>query len=402
MFEVCSAAMTESLAWMSEELADLESAGLRRRRRVVTPQSNGRCEIDGREVWNFADNDYLSLAHDPRVIQAAQTAAGESGVGAAASALVTGRTHWHDRLEAKLAVFEGTEAAILFPTGYAANLGVISAVIDRNDAVFSDRLNHASLIDGCRLSKAAVTIYDRGYLDELSRALTAASSSRRRLIVTDSLFSMDGDVAPLAELCDLAETHDAMLMIDEAHATGIFGEHGRGLAEQAGVEERVSLHVGTLSKAIGASGGFVAGSDELIQWLWNHARTQVFSTALPPPICAAAVAALDVIASEPQRRQELLARSARFHTAVREMGFNTIDAAIGPIVPVILNDPNSAMQAAHRLEERGYLVGAIRPPTVPAGTSRLRITLSWAHSDEILDGLLKALRAVLHDARHEN
>ncbi|TWU14106.1 8-amino-7-oxononanoate synthase 2 [Symmachiella macrocystis] len=389
--------MSNALPWINEELDEIERRGLRRRRRMVEPLPGGRCRIDGREMWNFAGNDYLSLSQDPRVIAAAQQAAAEAGTGATASALICGRTQWHARLEEQLAQFEGTESALLFPTGFAANMGVIVAVVGREDAVFSDRLNHASLVDGCRLSKAALTIYDRNYLSALGEALSAASSVRRRLIVTDSIFSMDGDAAPLADLCELAESHDAMLMIDEAHATGVFGAQGKGFAEFAGVEDRVHFRVGTLSKAVGASGGFVSGSQSLIEWLWNRARPQIFSTALPPPVCAASCAAVDIIRTEPQRRAELLQRCTDFRAALIAEGFATIPAAVAPIFPILLDDPQLAVQTAAALEERGFLVGAIRPPSVPPGTSRLRITLSWAHDRRVIEDFTTALSDVLRD-----
>ncbi len=389
--------MSDSLQWIDEELDDIQRRGLRRRRRVVEPLPGGRCRVDGRELWNFAGNDYLNLSQDARVIAAAQRAAAESGTGATASALICGRTPWHARLEEKLAAFEGTEAALLFPTGFAANMGVIAAVVERGDALFSDRLNHASLVDGCRLSKAALTIYDRDNLDGLDEALSATASARRRLIVTDSVFSMDGDVAPLAELCDLAEAHDAMLLIDEAHATGVFGEQGRGLAERDGVEDRMHFRVGTLSKAVGACGGFVSGPQPLIEWLWNRARPQIFSTALPPPVCAAACAAVEIIQSEPWRRTDLLQRAKQFRAAVVAAGFKTIPAAVAPIVPILLDDPKSAVRTAAALEEQGFLVGAIRPPSVPPGTSRLRITLTYAHNTEVIEQFTAGLSAVLRD-----
>ncbi|QDT50942.1 8-amino-7-oxononanoate synthase 2 [Symmachiella dynata] len=389
--------MSNALPWINEELDEIERRGLRRRRRMVEPLPGGRCRIDGREMWNFAGNDYLNLSQDPRVIAAAQQAAAEAGTGATASALICGRTQWHARLEEQLAEFEGTESALLFPTGFAANMGVIVAVVGREDAVFSDRLNHASLVDGCRLSKAALTIYDRKNLSALSEALSAASSVRRRLIVTDSIFSMDGDAAPLVELCELAEAHDAMLMIDEAHATGVFGAQGKGFAEFAGVEDRVHFRIGTLSKALGASGGIVSGSQSLIDWLWNRARPQIFSTALPPPVCAAAGAAVEIIRTEPQRRTELLQRCGDFRAALIAEGFATIEAAVAPIIPILLDDPQLAVRTAAALEERGFLVGAIRPPSVPPGTSRLRITLSWAHDWRVIEEFITALRDVLRD-----
>jgi len=390
--------LPESLSWIGEELQEIEQRGLYRRRRAVEPLTGGRCRLEGRELWNLAGNDYLNLAQHPQVIAAAQQAAAEAGTGATASALICGRTQWHDRLEKRLAEFEGTESALLFPTGYAANLGVITAVVGREDAIFSDRVNHASLIDGCRLSKSELTIYDRDNLDALATALTLNSLARRRLIVTDSLFSMDGDVAPLADLCELADEHNAMLLIDEAHATGLFGERGRGIAELAGVEERVDFRIGTLSKAIGAGGGFVTGPRPVMDWLWNRARPQIFSTALPPPTCAAACAALDVIETQAQQRTEFLARCERFRARLLAAGLRTTPEAIGPIFPVILGDPELAVRAAATLETRGFLVGAIRPPSVPEGTSRLRITLSLALENELLDEFLETLKDVLRDA----
>ncbi len=387
-----------SLSWITDELAELEQLGLRRRRREIEPLPEGRCRVDGRELWNFAGNDYLNLSQHPRVIRAAHEATTDAGTGATASALVCGHTHWHHRLVEKLAEFEGTESAILFPTGFAANLGVITAVVGREDAVFSDRLNHASLVDGCRLSKAALAVYDREDLESLSAALAGAATARRRLIVTDSIFSMDGDAAPLADLCDLADKHDAMLLIDEAHATGLFGNRGRGLAEQDGVEDRIHFQIGTLSKALGACGGFVCGPAELTDWLWNNARTQMFSTALPPAACAAACAALAIVQSEPTRREELLKRCRRFRAAIQDAELQTIENAIAPIVPILLGNPELAIHTAAALEDRGYLVGAIRPPSVPPGTSRLRITLSSAHDDATIDGLLAALNDALRTA----
>ena len=397
---------------MSAELAALESAGLRRARRVVRPLPGGACEIDGRRLWNFASNDYLGLAGDPRVVAAAQAALAESGVGSRASALVVGRTEWHARLEQALAKFEGQEAAILFPTGYAANVGTIAALIDENDAVFCDRLNHASLIDGCRLSGAKLRVFRHSELDTLERELHKASDSRRRLIVTDAVFSMDGDVAPLRELCDLAERFEADVLVDEAHGTGVFGEHGRGVCEHLGVEDRVAVRVGTLSKAIGTLGGFVAGSQSLVDWLWNKARPQVFSTALPPAICAAAAAAVEIIRSEPERRTKLwqncevvagtlrvpLGLSSDSQVATRQSsadGTRSVPATIGPIISILLGDPDAAVAAQRKLEERGFLVAAIRPPTVPQGTSRLRISLSAAHDESALKTLVAALQEVV-------
>lgn len=383
--------MPDPLYWLSGELEALCEAGLLRRRRRVTPLADGWCEIDGRRLRNFASNNYLNLTHDPRVIEAARNALAQFGTGAGASALVTGRTDWHVRLEERLADFEGEEAAVLFPTGYAANVGTITALVGREDAVFSDRLNHASLIDGCRLSRARLHVYPHGDVDMLERELKKAGDVRRRLIVSDSLFSMDGDAAPLPLLCELAEGYEAALLIDEAHATGVFGDHGRGLAEALNVAERMTVRVGTLSKAVGALGGFVAGSQQLVHWLWNRARPQIFSTALPPAVCAAATAAINVIEAEPWRRERLRTLSDRLRTRISQAGFPIATGCIGPVVPVILDEPETAVSAAARLEDGGFLVAAIRPPTVPPGTSRLRISLTCAHTEGDVDALVACL-----------
>jgi len=390
--------MHDPLSWISDELSVLDERGLARTRRSVTPLADAWCELSGKRLRNFATNDYLNLAHDPRLIKADRSVAASAGCGARASALVAGRTGWHTRLETKLAQFEHQEAAILFPTGYAANSGTISAIVSRGDVVFSDRLNHASLIDGCRLSRAETRVYPHGDLAALQRELKAASQARRRLIVTDAVFSMDADLAPLVELCDLAERHESMLLIDEAHATGVFGEKGRGVAELKGIEERGAIRVGTLSKAVGAMGGFVAGPQKLIDWLWNRARTQMFSTALPPAVCAAAAEGIEIIQREPWRRERLLTLSDRLRSQLQDRGVESVPQSVGPIVPVVLNSARAAIATAECLERAGFLVGAIRPPTVPEGTSRLRITLTCGHREEDVDELAGALAAALRKA----
>jgi 8-amino-7-oxononanoate synthase len=299
------------------------------------------------------------------------------------------------RLEERLAAFERQEAAVLFPTGYAANVGTIAALAGPDDLVCLDRLNHASLVDGCRLSRAKLMVYRHDRLDRLARGLKKAATRRRRFIVTDSVFSMDGVLAPLRALCELAEKFDATLVVDEAHATGVFGEQGRGVAEQQGVEDRVPVRVGTLSKAVGTLGGFVAGSQPLVDWLWNTARTQMFSTALPPAVCAAATAAIDVIETEPWRRQRLWALADRLRQQLAGARIRTVPNSVGPIVPVLIGLPEQALAAAGRLEEAGFLVPAIRPPTVPRGTSRLRISVSCGHREEDVDRLAEAVVAAV-------
>lgn len=381
--------------WLKPELDRLRDQQLFRRVREVTSLPDAWCVVEGRKLRNFAGNDYLNLSHDPRVIEAACVVAKEAGTGSAASALVCGRTPWHAALETQLAQFKGEEAAILFPTGYAANLGTLAALAGAEDLVLCDRLNHASLVDGCRLSGAKFRVFRHDDLPGLEAQLHKAARFRRRLIVTDSVFSMDGDVAPLSELCALAERFDALLIVDEAHATGLFGDLGRGIAEAQGVAGRVSVSIGTLSKALGGLGGFVAGPTDLIDFLRNHARTQMFSTALPPAQCAAASAALRIIQAEPQLRQVLLKGAAGFAQTLRDAGLNMGGQPAGPIIPVLLNDPAKALAVARELESVGFLVAAIRPPTVPQGTSRLRITLTTATAGEpsqVLADQLKQMR----------
>ncbi|MGH7129086.1 MAG: aminotransferase class I/II-fold pyridoxal phosphate-dependent enzyme, partial [Planctomycetaceae bacterium] len=330
------------------------------------------------------------LAHDARIIAAARTALEHCGSGATASALVAGRTIWHERLERRLAEFERQEAAILFPTGYAANAGTVSALIGPEDVIFCDRLNHAGLIDGCRLSGAKLRIYRHDRLERLERELQKPNAARRRWIITDAVFSMDAELAPLRELCDLAERFGAEVLVDEAHGTGVFGRGGRGVAEELGVEDRIAVRVGTLSKAAASLGGFVAGPQPLIDTLWNSARPQMFSTALPPSACAAAVAALDIIEQEPERRARLRSLSAHLRRRLRNEDYDVPGADDAPIVPVVLGEPDAAVAAAGRLEQAGLLVAAIRPPTVPHGTSRLRITVSASHSQRDVEDLARA------------
>ncbi len=378
------------LSWIDDELASLERQHLRRRPPTHAGPQSVRLSINGRELINFGSNDYLALASDPRLSHAAAEAAVRVGWGSGASPLVTGRAALHRQLEERLAEFEGTEAALLFSSGFAANLGTIAALAGPGDAVYCDRKNHASRWDGCRLSRADVRVYPHNDCRRLAELLQASGRCRRRLIVTDGLFSMDGDLAPLAELAELAERHRAMLLVDEAHATGVFGRHGRGAAEHFGVEDRVHVRVGTLSKALGGSGGFVAGRTALIEWLVNRARSYVFSTAAPVAGSAAALAALDVVRDEPQRREALLARGQALREKLRSQGWNT-GASASQIVPVIVGDPRRATALSAKLLERGLFVPAIRPPTVPEGEALLRISLTAGHTEEMIAALLNAL-----------
>jgi len=386
--------MTATPAWLAAELQRLSDDNLVRPRREMASLGPGHGRVDGVDIVDFSSNDYLGLARHPRLQAAAQALPS----GAGASPLVSGRSPQYARLESELAAFEHTESALLFPSGFAANLGSVSALVGPGDVVFSDHDNHASLIDGCRLSRARIRVYKRQHLDTLHRQLTDAADAPRRLIVTDSLFSMDGVLAPLPELAQLADAHDAMLLVDEAHATGVLGRVGRGACEALDVEDKTTIRIGTLSKSLGTAGGFAVGSRTLLDYLWHRARPQVFSTALPPATCAAALEALKILQEEPIRREHLSRISDRLRQGVRDLGLQ--DASThGPIVTVMLGDPTSTLEASQQLLERGHFVPAIRPPTVKPGTSRLRISLSAAHTESDIDNLLTALAPLSSSAR---
>lgn len=372
-------------SWAKERLAALEARGLRRFLEPVASPQGPRVVVGGRRLVNFSSNDYLGLANDPDVVAAGREALLRHGLGAGASRLVVGDTEAHRSLERALAQFEGAEAALLFNSGYAANLGVLSALFGAGDVLFSDALNHASLIDGCRLSRAQVVVYPHNDVEALE-LLLLAHPGRRRAIVTDTVFSMDGDRAPLAALDALGRKHGCALIVDEAHATGVLGSTGRGLCEQAGVTPDVS--VGTLSKALGGFGAYACGSRATCELLLNQARSLVFSTALPPAVCAAAEEALRKL-QQPARRAALWARVTQLAEGLRALGVPARpDSAV---FSVLLGTPEAALAAAAALREAGVLVKAIRPPTVPEGTSRLRIAVSAAHTAADVEALLRAL-----------
>jgi 8-amino-7-oxononanoate synthase len=371
--------------WLLEVRADTEERGLFRRLRPLAARDGLRATLDGRPVVLFASNDYLGLASHPEVRAAAADAAREVGMGPRGAALVCGYTTLHEELARELARLKGTEAALLFPTGYATNLSVLSALAGPGTEIYSDERNHASIIDGCRLAKAkgaTVRVYRHADPAHLS-SLLEESAAPRRLIVTDAVFSMDGDRAPLIDLVEVAERHGALVALDEAHALLVLGEEGGGLAEETGLADRVDLHVGTLGKALGSQGGFLAGSSRLVEHVVNHARPFIYSTALPVPAVAAARAAIDVFRSEPARRERLDAHRAALGAALEPSG--------SAIFKVVLGTEDAALEASRRLLEQGYFVPGIRPPTVPPGTSRLRVTVSAGHTDEEVEGLLNAL-----------
>jgi 8-amino-7-oxononanoate synthase len=380
----------DCLKWIDEELPALKAKGLRRELLSRNSAQTSGIMLDGRELINFGSNDYLGLAADPRLTDAVAAALKQYGWGSGASPLISGHAESHRQLEAKIAQFEGVEAALLFTSGFAANSGTLAALVGPGDAAFSDRKNHASLFDGCRLSRADVRVYPHGDHQALDDLLTKSTSYRRRLIVTDSLFSMDGDFAPLVELADLAEKHGAMLMVDEAHATGVFGEQGRGACEMFGVENRVPIRIGTLSKALGGIGGFVAGSRSLIEWLLNRARPYIFSTALPGAVAAAMLTAFEIVEKEPWRRTELLAASAQLREQLLAQGWR-LGPSTSQILPVIVGRAETAVLLSQKLRAQGLFVPGIRPPTVPEGEACLRISLSYAHSPRMIGQLLDVL-----------
>jgi 8-amino-7-oxononanoate synthase len=375
-------------------LKALERRSLYRRRRVAASPAGREIEVDGRRLLNFCSNDYLGLAADPRVTAAFVEGARRWGVGSGASHLVTGHTAAHHALEEALADFTGRPRALLFASGYAANTGAINALVGRADAVFEDRLNHASLIDGGRLSGAAFHWYAHGDLADLAARLdTAGRGPGRRLVVTDGTFSMDGDCADIAALADLARGHDAWLMVDDAHGCGVLGPGGCGLVDPArfGVDA-VPVLVGTLGKAFGTAGAFVAGSEALIETLVQRARPYIYSTALPAALAEATLASLRIVRDEEWRRERLRAHVARFRTGAAALGLTLLPSPT-PIQPLLVGDSSAALALSAALADRGVLVAAIRPPTVPAGTARLRITFSAAHEAADVDRLLEALAA---------
>lgn len=366
--------------------------GLQRSLRGVDGPQDARVVIDGRPVLSLCSNNYLGLANHPEVIEAAVEAARAYGVGSGASRLISGSMRVHDDLEARLAAFKGADASLLFTSGYHANLGVIASLVGDGDAVFSDALNHASLIDGCRLSRAAVHVYPHADIGALAARLGVVRA-RRRLIVTDSLFSMDGDAAPLGDLCDLAERHDAMVMVDEAHATGVIGPRGAGLVEALGLERRVTVQMGTLGKALGAFGAYIAGSRALVDLLINRARTFIFTTALPPPVVGAAAAALTIVEREPERRAALRRNAARLRQGLRALGYDVRGGDTSHILPVMVGDADATMTLSAELLEHGVFAHGIRPPTVPDRTARIRATVMATHTDADIDTAVAAFGA---------
>lgn len=372
------------MIWDDEFSAEIESwdhAGLRRRPSVLASAAGRTCALDGRDVLMFGSNNYLGLAGDSRVRDAAMTATCQLGVGSSGSRLLSGNHALNEELEREIAAFKGAEAALVFASGYAANLGAIPALVGRGDLVVSDELNHASIIDGCRLSRAEVRVYPHGDARAAGELLSGERHKyRRAMVITDGVFSVDGDVAPLPGLCAVAESHDAVVYVDDAHGVGVLGHGGRGTASHLGVSGRPSLiEMGTLSKALGSLGGYVAGSRALIEVLTHQARSFVFSHGLPPGVLNSARCALRILRDEPDVVETLADRSARLRAGLGDAGLR-VSPGDTPIVPVHVGDAGGATRLAGMCLDAGLYAPAIRPPTVPAGTSRVRLSVMATHT----------------------
>lgn len=372
-------------SWLKQRLLKTIDSGLYRTLRTMTSAPGPKMVVEGKRQLVFSSNNYLGLANDQRLIYAAEEILHDFGVGSSGSRLTTGDSRWHQRLEQKIAQFKQSEAALLFSSGYLANVGVLSAIPEEGDVILSDRLNHASLIDGCRLSRADTVVYEHVDMADLEEKLNATQTYQHRFIVTDGVFSMDGNIAPLDKIMELAKQYNAFVIVDDAHATGVLGGHGRGTSEHYKVQP--DIVIGTLSKAAGTEGGFVCGSQVLIDFLKNHARTFIFQTAMPASICAASYVAFEIMERDQDRRQQLLAKAEDIRSGLQEMGF-TVKGEGTPIIPVIIGDPHSAANFASKLQNEGIFAPAIRPPTVEWTESRIRLTVTSEHNVADIEYLL--------------
>ena len=377
--------------WIQPILDKAKAAGLERSARVY-PAAGGVIKIDGQETLNFSSNDYLDLGRHPHVIDRSRQALDQYGIGATASRLVTGTLPIHEELEQRLAQEKGFESALVFGSGYMANAGTIPALVGRGDLIFADKLVHASMIDACKLSGAKLVRWAHNDATALEERLGQhANGEGRKLIITESVFSMDGDIAPLKEIAALAEQADAMLMIDEAHSTGTFGPNGAGLIRELGIENAVTISMGTMSKAMAGYGGFVACSENLRKLLVNSSRAFIYTTAPPPAVIGAALGALDVFEASPRLGYILQANADYFRSLLHEAGLDTLDSQ-SQIIPIVIGDNEKAVAASLKLREQGIIAAAIRPPTVPEGSARLRISITLAH---LVDDLERAAKQII-------
>jgi 8-amino-7-oxononanoate synthase len=388
--------MKDPLHWIEEELKLIHDKKLFRVLTEIQTGQSPEIVIEGKRYILLASNNYLGLTTDSKVKEAAQKALEKYGTGSGGSRLVSGSSDLHRELEEKIASFKKTEAAILFSSGYLANIGTISALVGRGDIVYSDELNHASIIDGCRLAHAEIRIYKHCDVDHLKSLLTLESTKGKKLIITDTVFSMDGDLAPLPELIELSEKYGCMLMIDEAHATGVLGKRGSGATEYFGVEDRVPIVMGTLSKAVGSLGGYVAGSKKLIDFLRNLARTYIFDTSLPASSLAASLAAIDIIEFEPGRREYLWHLIDEFKSGLENIGLEILPSH-SAVIPVLIGEAQPTLDFARSLRGNGVFTPAVRPPSVPPGRCRIRATLMATHKEEHIKLALRAFKTA-HDS----
>ena len=383
----------ECLEWINDELKEVQGKKLFRHLTEIQSGQSPEIVIEGKKYLLLASNSYLGLSVDPRVIDAAKSALEKYGTGSGGSRLVSGSSDLHRELEEKIAEFKNTEAAILFSSGYLANIGTISSLVGPEDFIYSDELNHASIIDGCRLSRANVRIYDHLDLRQLENLLSKDSNKNKKLVVTDTVFSMDGDLVDLNELTSICEKHGAMLMVDEAHATGVLGERGSGATEYFNVEKRVPVVMGTLSKAIGSLGGYIAGSNNLIDFIRNRVRSYIFDTSLPAASLAASIEAINIIQRDKEMRDHLWEMINSFKSGLEEIGLQIIPSN-SAIIAVLIGDPDPALVFANELRKEGVFTPAIRPPSVPHGKCRIRASLMAGHNKNHIDFALEAFKKV--------
>ena len=379
---------------ISDELIKIKESGLYRNLTAVENAQDTHVKIEGKTYLSFCSNNYLGLASHPSVVAAVKDAVELYGWGAGASRLVSGNMTLHETLENEISKFKKKDAAIVFPTGYMANLGVITSLVSNGDLVICDKLNHASIIDGCRLSGADFRVYAHCNMEKLENILKKSAKYNCKLIVTDSVFSMDGDLAPLPDLVKIAAKYNAMLMVDEAHGTGVFGENGRGVVEHYDLGNEVYVVMGTLSKAIGSLGGYVSGDSDLISYLRNKARSFMYTTALPPAVCAASIAGIKLIQEDPSMRVSLWNNVRFIKDKLNSLNINTISSE-SQIIPILIGDAKKAVKVSKLLYDNGILIPAIRPPTVPANSSRLRMTVMSSHTRQDLERLSQTLSDVL-------
>ncbi|TWH48026.1 8-amino-7-oxononanoate synthase [Sporomusa sp. KB1] len=382
------------MQFLTDFLEQAKAGNLYRKTVTYNPISPTCVQMDGQRYLMLASNNYLGLTHDPAVQQAAIDGIRLYGTGAGGARLTTGTYLLVDQLEQELARFKEAEAALVFNTGYMANLGVLSSLAEPRDVIFSDEFNHASIIDGCRLSRAQIAVYRHADVEHLQSLLKNTVCQGKRLIVTDGVFSMDGDLAPLGEITRLGELYDAIIVVDDAHSTGVIGPGGKGTAAHFGVSDKVQVQIGTLSKALGAEGGFVAGSKELIDYIKNKARSFIFSTALAPATIAAALAALRQLVARPEMVTRLTDNTQYVRRLLQAAKQPVVDG-VTPIIPIMVGAEEAAVRLASELKKQGIIITAIRPPTVPAGTSRLRLTVSAAHERDELAWAVDIITAAI-------